>query len=212
MRWWERAIGGTARGKIIGLLRRQERTVDELAAELGVTDNAVRAHLDVLEREGLVSHAPLRRTGAVGKPATTYRIAPRADASLSSAYAPVLTALAATLRERMEPRELTALYRDVGRRLAAEHATTKRGGLETRARAAAALLGGLGAEVDVARMNDGFALQGHACPLSDAVRADPAVCQAVRELVAGVTGDQVRECCDYGASAPRCRLEIRRTA
>ena len=51
MRWWERQIGGPMRGRIIALLRRGSSTVEELAAALGVTDNAVRAHLQLIERE-----------------------------------------------------------------------------------------------------------------------------------------------------------------
>jgi predicted ArsR family transcriptional regulator len=212
MRWWETSIGGAARGRIIALLRRGERTVDELAAELGVTDNAVRAHVDLLEREGIVTQTRVRREGAVGKPATLYAIAPEADGTLSAAYAPVLTALVSALRERMSRRELDALYRDAGRRLAASKGESEARGFETRVRAAATLLAGLGAELDVAKADGGFTLQGHACPLSDAVRADPSVCQSIRELVAQVTGESVRECCDRDGASPKCRLEIRRSA
>ena len=213
MRWWETSIGGEMRGRIIALLRRGERTVDELAAELGVTDNAVRAHVDLLEREGLVAQARVRRDGAVGKPATLYAIAPDADGKLSAAYAPVLTALVSSLSERMPRRELEALYRDAGRRLAeAQDEGAPTGGFEKRVRRAADLLATLGAELDVARTDDGFMLRGHACPLSDAVRADPSVCQTIRELVSGVTGESVRECCDRAGASPKCRLEIRRSA
>ena len=44
----------STRGKIITLLRRASRTVDELAQALDLTDNAVRAQLAALERDGLV--------------------------------------------------------------------------------------------------------------------------------------------------------------
>ncbi len=212
MRWWETSIGGEVRGRIIALLRRGERTVDELAADLGVTDNAVRPHLELLEREGLVTQTRVRRDGAIGKPATLYAIAPDANAKLSAAYAPVLTALVSTLRDRLSRRELDALYRDAGRRLADSQGESGARGLETRVRDAAALLASLGAELDVARADDGFVLHGHACPLSDAVRADPAMCHTIRELVAGVTGDSVRECCIHDGASPKCRLEIRRSA
>src|SRR5947199_106053 len=48
MSLWEREHGGTTRGQIVTLLRGGVRSVDELANELGLTDNAVRAHLAVL--------------------------------------------------------------------------------------------------------------------------------------------------------------------
>ena len=112
----------------------------------------------------------------------------------------------------MSRRDLDALYRDTGRVLAAKQGASGARGFETRVRSAAAILASLGAELDVTRDAAGFTLHGHACPVSDAVRADPSVCHAIRELVAGVTGDSVRECCIRDGPSPKCRLEIRRTA
>jgi predicted ArsR family transcriptional regulator len=214
MRWWETSVGGGARGKIIGLLRRGERTVEELATELGVTDNAVRAQLQVLEREGLVHQSRIRHTGSVGKPATVYAVPESAEAYLSAAHAPLLAALLAALESRLSERDLEALFRDVGRRLAAGvggDASGKPRGLEARVNAAASVLTALGAEIDVAPTPDGYLLQGHACPLSDAVRVQPGVCRAIEELVAGVTGARVVECCDRSGSA-KCCFDIRRSA
>ena len=51
---WRARLMESTRGKILDLLRSKERTVNELAAALGLTDNAVRAHLLSLERDGLV--------------------------------------------------------------------------------------------------------------------------------------------------------------
>jgi predicted ArsR family transcriptional regulator len=215
MRWWETSVGGATRGRIIGLLRRSERSVDELAAELGVTDNAIRAQLETLEREGVVHQTGVRHTGAVGKPATMYAIRPDVESAFSTAYAPVLGALVAELGDRLSAKELDQLFREVGKRLADD--STAQGqsakGLEARARAAAAILTSLGAEMDVERTATGFVLRGHACPLSNAVRAEPRVCSALEELVAGVTGAPVRECCDRNSGAvPKCRFEVKRPA
>ena len=49
----ERFFAST-RGRVTTLLRQGDRTVEELAQALGLTDNAVRAHLVTLERDGLV--------------------------------------------------------------------------------------------------------------------------------------------------------------
>src|SRR5438552_9188765 len=176
MRWWETSIGGAVRGKVIALLRRDERSVEELASELGVTDNAVRAQLQSLERHGVVHQARVRREGTVGKPAVMYGIAPSAESMFSSAYAPVLKALIASLEDRLDGSELDAIFRETGRRLANELRNDEAVApkqLETRARSAAAVLSALGAEMDVERMSSGsgYLLRGHACPLSDAVSA-----------------------------------------
>jgi predicted ArsR family transcriptional regulator len=213
MRWWETSIGGAVRGRIIAMLRRGERSVEELASELQVTDNAVRAQLQTLERHGVVHQARVRREGAVGKPAVMYEIAPDAESLFSSAYAPVLKALLVSLEQRLDGPELDAVFRDAGRRLALEMGGDKTPSkqLEARVRSAADVLTALGAEIDVEREPGGFLLRGHACPLSEAVRAQPKVCHAIQELVAGVTGATVHECCDRDGHA-RCRFEIRRTA
>jgi len=207
MRWWERQIGGPARGRIIALLRRGASTVEELAAALGVTDNAVRAHLQLLEREGVVRATGSRQGPGAGKPATTYEITTGGESALSSAYAPVLTALLQTLAERTSPEELDELLREVGRRM--RPSGPEKGSLDARVRAAAALLSSLGSELDVEDTPDGYILRGYACPLATAVRGQPSACHAVEELVAAVVGETVRERCDRSAG-PRCRFEVLR--
>jgi predicted ArsR family transcriptional regulator len=206
MRWWERQIGGTTRGRIIALLRRGASTIEELAKALEVTDNAVRPHVQLLEREGLLNATGTRQGPGAGKPATTYALSAEAESALSGAYAPVLTALLRTLEERMEKPELEALLRDVGRQLGP--AQPEPGSLDARVRAAAALLSGLGSELDVERSETGYLLRGYACPLATAVRGHPAACQAVEELVESVVGRPVHECCDRSDTTPRCRFAV----
>jgi len=207
MRWWERQIGGPMRGRIIALLRRGASTVEELAAQLRVTDNAVRTHLQLLEREGVVSATGSRQGPGAGKPAVTYAIAAQAEPSLSSAYAPVLSALLEALKERSSPTELDELLREVGRRLGSEE--SKSGSLDTRVRAAAALLSSLGGELDVERTPEGYVIRGHACPLAAVVRDESRACHTIEELVSAVIGAPVQERCDRSAGA-RCRFEILR--
>jgi predicted ArsR family transcriptional regulator len=207
MRWWERSIGGTAKGRIISLLRTGRRTVDDIAAAVGVTDNAVRAQLQLLEKAGVVRAAGTRQGGGAGKPATFYEIAPEAEPVLSSAYAPVLAAILDSLAEQLPADQLDAVLRRAGQRLAPDDVLARRS-LETRVNAAATLLRALGAEIEVERMSGGFRLRGYACPLSVAVRAQPNACRVVEELVSEVVGVRATECCDRAEGA-RCRFEIR---
>jgi predicted ArsR family transcriptional regulator len=207
-------VGGPARGRIIGLLRRGERSVEDLAAALGVTDNAVRVHLHALEAAGIVRQARVRRAGTVGKPATMYDIVPDAEPIFSSAYAPVLRALLESLESRLDAAELEDVFRDVGRRIANAHGSTRDAvgaerGLEARVRDAASVLSALGGELDVERTTDSLTIRGFACSLSDAVRVQPKVCRAIEELVSGITGVPVHECCEREGS-PRCCFTIAR--
>lgn len=206
-----RGRGGT-RGRVIALLRRGRRTVEELAAALGLTDNAVRAQLQTLQREGVARAAEVRRDGAVGKPAVLYDVEPAAEPTLSTAYAPLAAALLAELRGRATPDELETLLRATGRRLA-EGLETRPDAVdaESRSRAACDLLVSLGAEADLERAGDGFLIRGYGCPLSAAVRESPNVCAAVEELVGAVAGAPTHERCDR-SERPRCRFEIGTTA
>src|ERR687889_569288 len=49
----DRKFFGSTRGSMVTLLRRRGLTVDELAAEVGLTNNGVRAHLATLEQASL---------------------------------------------------------------------------------------------------------------------------------------------------------------
>src|SRR5256885_4604449 len=167
MAWWQRQFGKSTRGRVVALLRRGDRSVEELAQALGLTDNAVRAQLVLLEREGVVRSVGIRRDGAVGKPATLYGVAPTATSLFSSAYAPMLSALLAVLGERLPPRQLVALLRDAGRRLVPTLPTGAT--FDDRARASAALLTALGADADLVQTSGGYETRGHGCVLSDAV-------------------------------------------
>ena len=206
MRWWETQVGGPTRGRLIALLRRGVRTVDELAAELEVTDNAVRAQLQLLVRAEVVCVAGTRLGDGAGKPATLYRIAPDAEAELSTAYAPVLSTLLETLAERMPASELDDALRATGRRIA-EREHTKGATLEARVKSAAAFLTALGGEIEVQRVDSGFRIVGYVCSLSAAVAVQPNMCHVIEELVASIAQAPVRECCDRSDDV-RCRIDV----
>jgi predicted ArsR family transcriptional regulator len=197
----------TTRGQIVALLRREVRTVDDLAHALGLTDNAVRAHLATLERDGLVTQVGVRRGTGAGKPATLYELHPEAEPLFSRAYAPVLRAMLDAIAERMSEQEAEALMRDVGRRLGAQLGRDVTGGLQARVHAAAALLSALGGEAYVEKGDDTLQLRGYGCPLSAAVTARAEVCHAVEALLTEVIGTTVREHCDRGVR-PRCCFHV----
>lgn len=201
---WDERFFETTKGRILALLRRGSRTIDELASALGVTDNAIRLHVAALERDGVVQQRGVRPTG--GKPAYAYEVAPEAERLFTKAYIPVLTQLVGVLEERLSPSELQALLREVGRRIAAARGTSP-GTVRAKAEVAATVLTELGGIVDVEEQDGRITLRGFSCPLADAVRAHPATCQAVESLVAELTGGAVQERCDR-AGRPRCCFEL----
>jgi predicted ArsR family transcriptional regulator len=138
---WNLQLTESTAGRNMGLLRRGSMTVDDLADALGLSGNAVRPQLAILERDGLVQRSG-RRRGA-SKPARTYSLSPETELLFSRAYVPVLTQLLHVLADRFDPAEFDALMRDVGRRLIGDR-TRPSGDLRQRAEAASALLTELG--------------------------------------------------------------------
>ncbi|HEX6038660.1 helix-turn-helix transcriptional regulator [Longimicrobium sp.] len=202
--WIERLLSST-RGQIISLLRRAPAAVGELAGALGLTDNAVRAHLAAMERDGLVEQrrGPVR---GVGKPAQLYALTPAADALLPKAYAPVLGVLLQTLGERMGPDELAGLLREVGRRAGAGRG---REGADVRMRIEAAygVLGEMGGVAEIEEADGAVTIRGFSCPLAALVPGHPQVCQLAEAMLTEIVGVPVREQCDKG-ERPRCCFHI----
>lgn len=194
------------RARLLTLLREGTWTVDDLAARLGLTDNAVRFHLAALEREGGVAKAGVQRGPGAGQPATLYSLTRAADEAFSRAYAPVLAACVEELHAIMSGAQLAAFLARVGKRLAGEKKATG-DSLQKRITGASDLLNSLGGITAVERSGDTYRIVGRACPLAAAVEADHCVCSVVTALVSNVVDAEVRESCDR-SGRPKCCFEI----
>ena len=74
----------STRGQILALLRVESCTVNELAAALKLTNNAVRAHLISLERDGLIQREGSRP--GLRKPHASYGLTADAEQIFPKAY------------------------------------------------------------------------------------------------------------------------------
>ena len=201
--WSRRFFAGT-RGRIVSLLRRTARTVDELAAELDLTDNAVRAQLAAMERDGLVRQHGERK--GTRKPAVEYALDPDAETALSRAYVPLVAALVQVLAARLPKAELEGVLREAGRH-AAEGLPRPAGEPGDRVRAASHALDELGGVTRVEAAGDRWTISSAGCPLAELVGKRPEACLALEALVAELTRLPVREVCERGGR-PACRFEL----
>lgn len=190
----------TTRGQLLLLLRRAPHTVDELAQSLHLTDNAIRTHLTILERDGLIEQHGERR--GTSKPAAIYALTPEAEQLFPKAYDQVLSLLLQTLQERMTMEELETLLRVVGRRLADHRQAGGADGQERLAYAVEALndLGGL---AELERSDGNVAIHGYRCPFAAAVPGHPEVCRLAETFLSALIGVPVQAQCD-GCVPPRC--------
>jgi predicted ArsR family transcriptional regulator len=197
----------STRGRIVTLLRRSGRTVEELARAVALTDNGVRGHLAVLERDGVVrQRGSVRRGSGGGKPAYVYELTSEAEDLFPKAYEPALGQLLDVLAERLGLEESEALLRSVGRRLA-EGMTVPKDGTRVRLEAAAGVLNELGGLAELEERDGTLFIRGYGCPLSAVTPDHPEVCRLAEALVAEVAGVPVHECCDR-SERPRCCFEV----
>jgi len=196
----------STRGRIVTLLRGTTKTVNELAAELELTDNAVRAHLMSLERDGLIKQSGIQR--GTRKPHFAYELTDEAENLFPKAYDALLNQLIAVLKGRLTPATLEQVLRDVGRSLAKAQAADQ-GNSDLRNRVARGLtaLEAIGGAARMEKQNERFFIRSESCPLAAAVAEHPEVCRLAETLLSEIIGTEVREQCDRNGQ-PRCRFEV----
>jgi len=195
----------STRGQIVTLLRSAPCTVEELAGKLNLTDNAVRAHLATLERDGLVRQSGLRR--GPRKPHFTYVLTEEADRLFPKAYDALLNQLIAVLKTRLEPAAIEDVLREVGRALAADASTGQNVSLESRVQTALKVLEAIGGAAEIEQQGDKLVIVSGGCPLAAAVSVHPEVCRLAETLVAEIVKVPVEERCDR-TGRPKCRFEL----
>ena len=194
----------TTRGRIVTMLRPGPRTVEELAKELGVTDNAVRAQLQGLERDGMIQPAGSRRTGGAGKPPRVYELTPDAEQRLSHAFAPFLDAVLAAAAQRLTPAEMDQILESVGIRLARAHPAPSGVDHINHALSVVRMMGGAPTAM---HERNSTTISASGCVLGAVVANHPAACQGMRAMLSELTGCKVETHCEHHPK-PRCRFIV----
>jgi predicted ArsR family transcriptional regulator len=186
-------------------LRRAPQTVHELARQLGVTGNAIRGHLAVLERDGVLQ--AVGKQAGPSKPAVIYALTGEAELQFSRLYAPVLTELLHVLDQRLAQRSFDAIMRRVGREIVRD-LPTPTGSVERRAEAASALLNEMGGHTVVEKEKGAYIIRSFGCPLSAVTHEHPEACNAMESLLIAFTKLDVAKCCEREERL-RCCFELR---
>jgi predicted ArsR family transcriptional regulator len=204
--WRERLFKST-RGKILELLRTGERTVNELATELRLTDNAVRAHLASLERDRLVLQSGMKP--GIRKPHATYALGPEAEHLFPKAYGRLVSLLMSIFSRQIRPRNLRAGMRAAGRAVAKEHLRELKGRTrQQRIDAALRILKELGGAATFHEKGGRRFIHGNGCPIAAATANHPEACLLAESLLTEIIGSPVKEHCTRGAT-PSCRFEVK---
>ncbi len=203
---WDERFWSNTRGRIILLLRGGERTVNDLARALGLSDNAVRAHLDRLERDGLARPSGTRP--GPRKPHITYGLTPEAERLFPKMYGPALRQFLDVLGEHLPAKKLDQIVRTVGHRLAAERRSAIRAeNLKDRVAEAVAVMGKGGGACESERTDGTFIIRCSDCPLAVAAAGHSEMCRLLETMLADLLSVPVRQRCQTEPTV-QCRFEI----
>lgn len=195
----------STRGKLVLLLRNGKRTVNELAEGLELSDNAVRAHLLTLERDGLVE--PSGTVKGFRKPHFLYRLTVEARHLFPKPYDSLFNRLLEALKGKVNSATLNEVLTDTGRRLALVNAKKPEGDLSARLDATVQTLGELGGAAQIVNEDSQTKIKSESCPFADVAAEHPEVCRIAESMIGEMIGVPVRETCDR-SSSPKCCFVI----
>lgn len=204
---WRHRLLKSTRGQILALLRTENRTVNDLAGSLNLTDNTVRAHLLSLERDGLVQQRGTRP--GTRKPHAAYGLTADVEHIFPKAYGPLLNHFVTVVSNRLTADALPAAMREVGQAWAKEYLGQVKGRTrDERIKIALNLLEDLGGSAILDQSEGRRLIQGrNGCPLAAVTATHPAACLILESLLSEIIGRPVKQCCEY-QETPRCCFEI----
>src|SRR5580704_2424932 len=198
----------TTRGKIVSELRRRgSASAADLARSFGLSPNAVRQQLMVLERDGLVAESSVRRGPT--KPTYEFSLTPDADKLFPQAYDKMLTAVLRELREQFGGAAVERIFDGLSKR-AIERARLKMTSSDPQERVAqlTEMLRENGVVAEYSLIDDGFVLHEHSCPYSSAAKENPEVCQVIHHVIDETLGGEHTQTESLAHGGRECRFEL----
>ncbi len=194
----------STRGQLILLLRDGNKTVNELATWLNLTDNAVRSHLLSLERDGFV-----KQTGTVKgfrKPHVTYGLAEGSRELFPKAYDALLNVFLSVVKNKFSPEDLQKIMSEVGKAIGSSNAQSS-GDLKSKLENAISALADLGGTAKIVEKDGKLLIKSDSCPFAESVVEHPEICNVTESMIAEITKVHVRETCERDGR-PRCSFTI----
>jgi predicted ArsR family transcriptional regulator len=199
----------STRGKIVAALReRRSASAFDLAGLFGLSPNAIRQQLVVLERDGLVAGHSVRRGKT--KPTVEYRLTAEAERYFPQRYDKMLNAVLREIREDGGAEAVQAVFERIGRR-SAERLKPAVSALPTEGRVAAVVsaLKASGVTADLETAHDGtLILHEHACPYATVVAENPEACSAIHTILEQVVPGRAAQVESLATGGTQCRFEI----
>ncbi|MBV9719872.1 MAG: helix-turn-helix domain-containing protein [Candidatus Eremiobacteraeota bacterium] len=199
----------TTRGKIVSELRRRGcASATELANSFGLSPNAVRQQLMVLERDGLVVETPVRRGPT--KPTYEFSLTPEADKLFPQAYDKLLTAVLHEVRSQFGTAAVERVFDGLSRRtIERARSTVTATDPEEKVAQLTEMLRKSGVVAEYSLIDGGFVLHEHNCPYSSAAKEHPEVCQVIHHVLDQTIGGEHVQTESLARGGKECRFELR---
>jgi predicted ArsR family transcriptional regulator len=201
---WENDRTGGTRERIIRLLLAQPLTIAAMARRLGMTQNAVRAQVALLQREGVAEQQG--EVKGARRPSILYGLLAGADAQLSRAYPLMVSHLVRLLSEELSSKEFEGIMKKLGRLLASA-VPRATGDMTDRVKEAIRFLRALGSIAELTEENGRYMISSDGCPIGVAVAADIRACFSMEAMMRQLTGLEVVQECRHGTRS-RCRFVV----
>ena len=198
----------STRGKIAEALRnRPAASAFELAKEFGLSPNAIRQHLLILERDGLVLGKSVRRGKT--KPTHEYSLTGLADRYFPQAYDRILNAVLREVRATQGNEAVAAIFAGIGKRAAQRVGDRVEGqSVDVRIAEIAASVKAAGVSADVERRGDTLVLHEHNCPYANVVSENPEACSVIHTMLGDVVAPNVKQTESLATGGSECRFEV----
>jgi predicted ArsR family transcriptional regulator len=200
----------STRQEILEILRQgRQATVEDLSERLRLTPMTIRHHLNVLQAQGLVVAARVRRTQTVGRPRLVYTLTDAADELFPQGYGELARYLVSELKDTVGPDQMQAALQRLADRIAREAPPPAPGqSFEERLEQVCQHLKQLGFLITWARTDEGYVLTNANCPYRRVAQDHAEMCAMDRMLLRRLLGVEPRHISQLreGASSCTCLL------
>jgi len=202
----------STRGKIVDELhRRHSASAVDLARDLGLTANAIRQQLLVLERDGFVTERSVRRGPT--KPTLEFSLTARAEQLFAQPYDRMLSAVLSEVRSQDGPQAVAKIFEGIARRTSrsiAERITSPT--TEGKMAALTQVLRKKGVNAEYNLIDGGFELHEHNCPYASVVKEHPEVCSVIHRVLDETVGGTHAQTESLATGGSECRFEVKVSA
>lgn len=198
----------TTRGKIVSELRRRgSASAADLAAQFGLSPNAVRQQLTILERDGLVAETSVRRGPT--KPTYEFSLTSEADRLFPQAYDKMLSAVLREVRDQYGTPGVAKIFDGLSKR-AAERARLEITAVRPEEKVAqlTEMLQKSGVVAEYSLIDGGYVLHERSCPYSNAAKEHPEVCQVIHHVIDETIGGDHAQTESLASGGKECRFEL----